>query len=280
MNRPLIAYFGHHKCATTWINTIAALVCERLNLKFVNVSGPDMFAHRLDEFVARNGVDFLSYINANAKDIGALHGMRGFHVVRDPRDIIVSAYFSHRYSHPTEGWDALVEHRQRLQRVSKDEGLLLEMEFSRQVLDELYAWNYDQPNIREIRMEDLIRSPYETMLDAFVFVGLAKVTPMLPATYLAGQLLNRINLKTRGLFPLRLESATLPSQELLGIVHANRFEAQADGRRPGEEDVRSHYRKGRAGDWVEHFTPEHRAYFKQHFNQVLLKLGYERTVDW
>jgi hypothetical protein len=54
----------------------------------------------------------------------------------------------------------------------------------------------------------------------------------------------------------------------------------AGGRAPGEEDVTSHYRKGVPGDWKLHFGPAHIDYFKQHYNDLLLKLGYEQSPDW
>ena len=48
----------------------------------------------------------------------------------------------------------------------------------------------------------------------------------------------------------------------------------------GIEDACSHYRKGVAGDWANHFKPQHKEYFKKNYNDVLLKLGYESTLDW
>ena len=56
--------------------------------------------------------------------------------------------------------------------------------------------------------------------------------------------------------------------------------AKTGGRRRGDEDPGSHYRKGAPGDWIHHFTAEHRQYFKKRYNDVLLKLGYERDANW
>ena len=58
------------------------------------------------------------------------------------------------------------------------------------------------------------------------------------------------------------------------------FFAKVGGHKPGQENTRSHYRKGVAGDWANHFTPDHCEYFKKHYNEVLLKLGYETSPDW
>src|SRR4030095_9784796 len=42
-------------------------------------------------------------------------------------------------------------------------------------------------------------------------------------------------------------------ERLRDIVHYNIFET-ATGRKPGQEDVNAHLRKGIAGDWKNHFT--------------------------
>ena len=80
--------------------------------------------------------------------------------------------------------------------------------------------------------------------------------------------------------PIGKPMATLPVERLLGIVHDHRFESQTAGRAAGDEDVKSHYRKGTAGDWRNHFTPEHVAAFKQRHNELLIRLGYETGSDW
>jgi hypothetical protein len=134
---PLRAYFGHHKCATTWIISMAHHVCHRLGLKLVTAGSAEVFKHQLPQFVAANKIDFLCYSNATIEHVNTLDNFRGFHVVRDPRDIIVSAYFSHLHSHPTDEWPALLAHREQLKSVSRDEGLFVEMAFSRQELEDL-----------------------------------------------------------------------------------------------------------------------------------------------
>jgi hypothetical protein len=40
------------------------------------------------------------------------------------------------------------------------------------------------------------------------------------------------------------------------------------------------FRKGEAGNWREHFTPEHKDMFKQIAGDLLIKLGYETSLDW
>ena len=100
---PLRAFFGHHKCATAWIDIILTEICFHMRLNFKIVHKIDHFQNygTLGAFVRQKQVDFLAYTNANRQDITDLPIYRGFHVVRDPRDILVSAYHSHLYSHGT-----------------------------------------------------------------------------------------------------------------------------------------------------------------------------------
>lgn len=64
------------------------------------------------------------------------------------------------------------------------------------------------------------------------------------------------------------------------ILNVHDFRAKTGGRDPGEEDVLSHYRKGVHGDWANHCTPRLVRHFKDKYNDLLLKLGYEHQKDW
>jgi sulfotransferase 6B1 len=45
-------------------------------------------------------------------------------------------------------------------------------------------------------------------------------------------------------------------------------------------DKSSTFRQGRAGGWRDHFTPEHIRLFKDHAGCQLIELGYESDLDW
>jgi len=297
-NPPLRCFFGHHKCATTWISDILRLVCRDLDREFVSVHSPALFDYRLDTWVEGNGIDFLAYTNADIRYVERLEGFRGFHVIRDPRDIVVSAYFSHLHSHPTDEWKELVDHRKRLQQVSKDEGLFLEMDFRRREFEHLYNWDYGRPSVLELKMENLIAAPYEEMARVFAFLGVVRRPPALAVNtlYLLNASRRPVELKdrlvgtclqlTRRLAarekrcPAGKRKPTLSARALLEHVFNNRFASKTSGRRRGQENASSHYRKGMAGDWANHFTSEHRQYFKERYNNVLIRLGYAESPDW
>jgi hypothetical protein len=96
---------------------------------------------------------------------------------------------------------------------------------------------------------------------------------------------NRLLYKGRRIFPTEQPPKvqtqyTIPEERLRTIIAKNSFDNLSGGRDKGEENVKSHYRKGVPGDWVNHFTPEHKHAFKERFNDVLIKTGYEDDDNW
>src|SRR5690606_1363168 len=120
---PLLAAFGHHKCATMWVHAIVGRVCLDLGLRHSVAFLPNSFGGDLPAFLAKERTQFLMYGNADFEHVRRLDlgRIRGFHYVRDPRDIVVSGYFSHRNTHSTEVWKSLIPYREKLQSVSKEE---------------------------------------------------------------------------------------------------------------------------------------------------------------
>ena len=282
-NNLKFAIYGHHKCATMFLNGVMRGVCRRLGLRFSTVYDEDMFGKDLGSFLSRERTDFLAYGNADMSYLQCLGDHRAFHIVRDPRDIVVSAYFSHLYSHSTEGWKELVPHRERLQSLSQDEGIAEEIRFRSRSFGHMGTWNYDQNNVLEIRFEDLASRSYETLLSAFEFLQLIDESDYSFRKRLAG--LGReatAYLSRKAGRPIRFGSrwSRIPASEFLTIVWRNRYEARASGRSRGQENVHAHYRSGTPGDWRSHFTNHHRDLFKELYPGLVPKLGYAHSDDW
>lgn len=289
---PLRAYFSHHKCATGWTGNILHEVCMHLNLKIRIVNQEKDFREHgsLSAFVDAEQVDFLVVANANRQHTHDLPLHRGFHVVRDPRDILVSAYFSHKTSHPTDEWPELQAHRDRLQRVSKSEGLFLEMEFSRPFFEDMLTWEYDQENILELHMEDLTSNPMSTFTRVLEFLEMLEpdAAPSFGETLRRiARTSNRLSYKGSRFMPggtplipaPRHRMTTLPASSLERILHARSFE-RLTGRSKGQENKNSHLRKGVPGDWRNHLDSDHVRTFKDRYNDLVLTLGYESDPDW
>jgi hypothetical protein len=65
------------------------------------------------------------------------------------------------------------------------------------------------------------------------------------------------------------------------IVDTCSFERFAEGRKRGEANVQSEYRKGIIGDWKNYFTDRDKDQFKaSEAGRLLIELGYEKDNDW
>lgn len=289
---PTLAYFGHHKCGSTMILRIVNKVCRYLGMNHAHFHSPKEWSVRaevasLDHAVDHLELDFVSYISADIRYIADKRRYKALHVIRDPRDIVVSSYFSHRFSHSTDHWPELIEFRRTLEELSQEEGLLENMKFTARLpvdgmdlnlFATLLEWDYSMPNVLEIKFEDLAANPYQVLVEMFEFLGLIDDELSAGSGFRS---LSRHILQNR--FP-RLQSFRkldrMPAWLLFSFIYSNRFAKLAGGRDQGKEDVHSHYRKGVPGDWRNHFTARHKDYFKKNHNDLLVRLGYEKDDTW
>jgi hypothetical protein len=243
--QPSFAYFGHHKCGSTWITRVLTKVLGHLGLSVLN-QNHDLVMPKpgaLDSI--RKNYALLCW---NSDWVYArLLECPGFHVIRDPRDVVVSGYFSHLDTHSEDKWPRLHYYRNLLRGQSKEEGLVSEMSFSAGFLYAMYSWDYTQPRNLELRFEDLIADPRARFSAALDHLGIGETA--------------------------------MPRARLARILSASSFEVLSGGRRPGEE-ASHHFRRGVPGDWRNHFSTPHIDLFKRLYNPLLLKTGYERDEDW
>lgn len=287
---PLRAFFGHHKCATSWITRIVMEVCFRLGLNLEIVHREDQFTGHssLQSYLEERDADFLAYTNAKGERLADLGFHRGFHVVRDPRDVLVSAYFSHLHSHPTDDWPELKEHRARLEALSEKEGLRAEMDFSADEFQDMLAWDYDRDDVVELKLEHLSPRPIDGFTCIIRFLEMldrGRTSGIDRSVKSAGLAVNRFLYKGRHILPTDGAPTvqtwpSIPESTLHKIIRAKSFENLSGGREKGEEDVESHFRKGVPGDWKNHFDRDLTREFKDRYNDLLLKLGYESDADW
>ncbi len=243
---PLSAFYGHHRCASAWVQKIVHDVCAIAGLKIFASHSDQCFRGDILRHREQDPFDFWCYTNAECCYIRSLRTI-GFHVVRDPRDVIVSAYFSHLQGRSVDIWPKLRFFAPYLRSLSKDEGLMKEIEFIGPVMSQMLIWDYTRPSILELRFEDLVRYPLPLFARIFHHLGIT---------------------------PQKVGQEALPS-----IILRHSPEEPSGERRPGSE-VRENRRRGEHGNWRNHFTSRHVAYFKSLYNPLLLKLGYEESEDW
>lgn len=173
-----------------------------------------------------------------------------FMVIRDPRDVIISHYFSIKYSHALIT-DELKNMRLRYNEMSEADGIKDQIESAGQWLYEvLEEWYNGEKNkkgrVRLFRYEDFFSSAMKkTFQELFVFLDI-------PAN----------------------------EKQLERLLEKYRFQQFSGGRQRGDEDIKSHYRKGETGDWKNYFTKAHKELFKELTGDLLIRLGYEINSKW
>jgi hypothetical protein len=209
-----------------------------------------------------------------------LHFDKAIHVIRDPRDIIVSGYFSHRFSHAPWNEDSRL-HFEALKKLSLEDGLCKEIEFSRTRLLDMQNWNYNDHRVLELRYELLVEDPSTFATQLFEQLGLISTHGSFVHTSLHRA--NRIlyALHARGMSPARrlLTSSGLDRSEVNKLVEKSSFEALT-GRPKGLTDHSHHLRKGSSGDWKNHFSSVVTECFKKNLPGIVSHLGYEQNEAW
>ena len=167
---------------------------------------------------------------------------KAFFVMRDPRDILISWYFSMRHSHTILGDVAKV--RATLDHMSFHDGILFAMDHLNrsghfQLLGSWVDAPKTDPNVLLVRFEDLIGPTGEEVF---------------------GMLFKHCDIR-------------VPRKQQCALLERYSFKALS-GRRPGQEDIKHHYRKGISGDWRNHLNDSLATRFKELTGNLLSRLGY------
>lgn len=173
---------------------------------------------------------------------------RGLFIVRDPRDVVVSWYFSARYSH-------------------RPMGRVLE---TRQVLGDLPE-------------EDGLKYAIDWLDDFGLFAAIRSW--LIPGALSARELILRYEDLNGpdGMDEFRRLFAhcdiRLPDEVLRGLLRDHSFENLSGGRTKGEENPQDHLCKGVAGDWKNHFTAVVAGHFAAVTGDLIELAGYEPFAE-
>lgn len=278
-------FFGNHKCASSFIIKIIELACREIGWKYkipYRYADENLHIKNEDELYSfDNSIDFILFPESNTRLKQYIQNYKGFHLKRDPRDILVSGYFSHKYSHSTKNAAFLLKHRDKLQKLSLEDGLIEEMHFEEDTLSNLLNWDYNDDHIYESSYEEMIKDTPKILYQAFDFIGfIYQPNSFIRILYPLIALCNRIHFKYPRYFPFRIKLKGIPPKSIKCIIANNGFKQLAKGRKKGEEDKKSHYRKGVSGDWKNYFAEMHKEEFKKHYGEGLIRLGYESGNKW
>lgn len=226
----------HHKTGTLWMKRTFDKLSSSLGLTFCDVD--------MDGLNAEADVLFDQHSNFAATYSG---DFRGLHLIRDPRDVVISAMHYHRES--AEEWLHLprddfggLTYQQKLNSLDPEDQFVLEMTtFSRRTIEQMLEWRYDQERFYEAKYERLI-----------VDVGAIEF----------GKILN-----------------------FLGVSGIDAFQGMAIFRAgslfgPSPPRTRGHIRDGRKEQWRTFYRRHHGVLFLDTFGDALVRLGYEPDNAW
>lgn len=241
-DRPSIVHCCYHKVGTVWFLRVLREVAAHFGLSFG--TGDDY--ERIRSFETDRSIDvFLDY--GSHVQLHELGRYVGSHMIRDPRDMLVSAYFYHLWT--PEPWAHLpraeyrgMSYQEHLNRLTKDEGLLAEMDRMSFWINHMADWDYRNPRMYEIRYEEIMEDEPRIMREMFRHYGFT-------------------------------DRAIEESCEIAAKYTFERMSGRKEG-------GNSHLRSGRTSEWRDHFNEEHKRRFKQLYPNVLSVLGYESEDDW
>ena len=227
----------HHKTGTVWLKKIFRMISSKYGLYLYSGEQQDIPDQCHIFFQSHSRIDF-----------GQLDDdYRGVHMIRDPRDRIISGCFYHQKSHepwlhqPHEEFGGLT-YQQKINSFSSfEEKLIFEMENAgTNGTQEMLSWDYENPQILEIKYEDLVVDE-----ELFLFHKMFNF--------------------------LGFHGSVIP--DLLQIAHDNSLFS-------GKIKNSIHVRSGATSQWPEYFNLEIRERFEKQFPGALVRLGYESDDSW
>lgn len=238
LNRPLshsVIVHGLHKSATMFLFEFFQTVSADRKVPFYSDNLPDPIRPPTDGSIhCESPVRTFDFEERNQDTAPT---KRIFHI-RDPRDMLVSEYFSVGWIHPNETGKAMDQRRSKIQKMTVDEYVLQQPEFSSWPLNEkfknLLSLDLSNPNYSLVRYEDMVLdfpSWARTAIEPFEF-------------RFPGRALNRYVKKFSSQFEVKQESM-------------------------------SHRRKVTPGDHKEKLQPSTIEALNDRFQEVLTRFGYQ-----
>lgn len=169
---------------------------------------------------------------------------KAFFITRDPRDLVVSWYFSAGWSHSIVENQVLAKVRSDLQGLSQNEGLHYSIDYLADygIFNAIDSWLEALP-----RQEDIRCIRYEDLTGANQFLHFRELMDYL-------------------MIPI-------PDKTLRVVLADHSFKTSAGETQLGNESL-GHNRKGKAGDWVNYLNQKHLERLAPHVTQRMSKIGY------
>lgn len=234
-----IHYMGHHKCATNWMRRFLKHISTSIRYNYIVTNG-DNSSNEIDP---RHIYTIHLNVNYDWKNEHLPNDCLGFHLLRDPRDVLISDYFSTRNSHNPYTSQKQLEMHKYLNSHDEESGLLYMVENSPYYV-QIEDWKlqqYQSRGLLDVKYEDLIKNPSRGY----------------------HSILSHLNID-------------IQDDTLSKITEWCSFKSISGGREPGQEDKFHHFRKGISGDWKIYFNhyPKVAEYFYKEHSSILFNLEY------
>ena len=150
-----------HRCGTVWFNNFFKQI-EIVGIKPISYNqGGRSYSKIINKPLQSNSIAFNMCCDYDRFKIVAGNKYKAIHVYRDPRELIVSNYYSWKESHPNNQF--LIERDRRIKviKMNKDDGMIF-------VIDELHKykniWNAmrswaesNDPNVKFFKLTELLK---------------------------------------------------------------------------------------------------------------------------
>lgn len=237
--RPLgpVVHFCYHKAGTVWF--------QRVLRRFAEEAATPFIVLRRERNALHGAPPGLYFDGHSAVSVPDTPDLRGSHMVRDPRDIVVSGY--HYHLRASEAWlhrpqDRYggISYQALLRRLDREQGLVEEVRRCTELFARMRSWNRRDPRILELTDEESFGNDEWLWTRVGNHIGVA-------------------------------------GDDLARLVEIGKWHAYGAtverNRRKGERSV--HLRKGSSGQWREEFTPPVRDEFNRVAGDLLTHLGYD-----
>ena len=179
----------------------------------------------------------------------------------------------------------MADERERLQKLNKEDGLIESMHgMNGRTLQEMSDWKYgEHSHILEMRLEEMSQTPDESLCAMLLHAGWIEGDPNFEDNPLSPKfwtLVNEIWRRSGGWSILHKKQRYLSGGQVRKLMDHVSFKRLSGGRAQGETNAKSHYRKGKHGDWVNHFSPAVEKEFKKLFPTIVSQLNYEVDENW
>lgn len=258
----LIIHIGQHKSMTSFFNNVFYNLCIDFDWNFAKFNNKEEFDLGWDFTKPITKTTILCLYNFYPS-LEKFSGIRykGSHIIRDPRDLLVSGYNYHLWTSETWANEKIANHilkrldlerlnlnlseeeaqkmsyKEILNKLDKEQGMLVEMSLRDKHFRQMEKWNYINDNFYELKYEEVFKNELKTFEKLFKFYGFSDFMV----------------------------------KHGLKIVQENTFENIS---KKGGTGGKKHASVGNAGQWREKIPQDLISIFNQRYSDLLLKLGY------